>query len=300
MINNKLVTSFFACSTIIVFLLHSFFKDIFFSDYKSQFIFFLLPLIWPGVAHGSLDYEVSKKIGLIKENYQRNLFFITYILLAISFSIFWFFFPHISLLIFLIFSVFHFGSSDHIFFLDKKIKFAEIILRGSIPIIIPVIFHKEDVFEIFRLLFIENLFLENIFPIFYYYNFLLVLLFFSILFFLLTENKITIQKKLIFLTEIFFMVFCFILFEPLISFSLYFCFLHSIRHLINEKENLKFSFNKVIAKTLPLTFVTIISLLFIYLFIENYEYKFISILFISLASLTVPHMVLVFLSRKYQ
>ena len=300
MINNQLVTYIFVFSTISIFFLNIFFKDILFSDYTNQFIFFLLPLIWPGVAHGSLDYEVGKKIGLIKKDYQSIFFFIAYILIAISFSIFWFFFPNISLLIFLTFSVFHFGSSDQIIFIEKKIQFFEIILRGSLPILIPIFFYKENVYEIFELLFVNYLFLEKIFPFFYYCNFLLIPIFFYILFFLLKTNQVSIQKKSIFLIEIFFMIFCFIFFEPLISFSIYFCFLHSIRHLINERNNLRLSTLKVISKTLPLTFLTIISLFFIFLFIESYEYKFISILFISFASLTVPHMYLVFLSRKSQ
>lgn len=300
MINNLLVTYIFVSSTISIFFLNFFFKDVLFSNYTNQFIFFLLPLIWPGVAHGSLDYEVGKKIGLIKKNYQSILFFMAYVSIAVSFSIFWFFLPNISLLIFLTFSIFHFGSSDQVFFIEKKIQFFEIILRGSIPILIPIFFHKEKVYEIFELLFVDYLFLEKIFPFFYYCNFLLIPIFFYILFFLLKNNQIPIQKKSIFLIEIFFMIFCFVLFEPLISFSIYFCFLHSIRHLINEKNNLNFSTLTVILKTLPLTFLTIISLFFIFLFIENFEYKFISILFISLASLTIPHMYLVFLSRKSQ
>ena len=299
MIENKFVTYLFIISTICVFIIHFFFEDIFFGNYTSQFLFFLLPLIWPGIAHGSLDYEVGKKIGLINNKYQSLMFFIVYIILAILFAVFWLISPDTFMIIFLALSIFHFGSSDQILLLDTKFEFLEVLLRGSIPIVIPFFFFKEQVFEIFQFLSINNLFLEKLLFFLHYYNFLLIFLFITTVFLLVKNDKITTQKKLVFLVETIFLVFCFIYFEPLISFSLYFCFLHSVRHLMNEKKNLNFSYIKTIIKTLPLTFLTFLSLIFIYVFLESYEYKFLSILFISLASLTVPHMFIVFLSRKH-
>ena len=93
-----------------------------------------------------------------------------------------------------------------------------------------------------------------------------------------------------------FLVFCFIYFEPLISFSLYFCFLHSIRHSITLIFELDKSFKaglkKFINRAIPLTFVTgLIFLLAIY-FLNNFyklDEAIYKVIFIGLASLTFPH-----------
>lgn len=99
------------------------------------------------------------------------------------------------------------------------------------------------------------------------------------------------------LIEIFCIFVCFWSFEPLISFSLYFCFLHSIRHLNDEKNILKFSFLKLIKATLPLTFITSFTIVFIYYFLKDFEYAYVSSLFIILSCLTLPHMILVSFSK---
>ena len=38
-----------------------------FYDFKNQILLFLLPIIWPGLAHGSLDLEIVINRGLVKK-----------------------------------------------------------------------------------------------------------------------------------------------------------------------------------------------------------------------------------------
>ena len=93
--------------------------------------------------------------------------------------------------------------------------------------------------------------------------------------------------------------------NPILAFTIYFCFLHSIRHsltLIFELDS-KFStgLEKFAKKALPLTFMTaLIYLLSIYNLSSFYElnnaiYK---VIFIGLASLTFPHILLEYLIEK--
>ena len=49
-----------------------------FYDFENQILLFLLPIIWPGPAHGSLDLEIVINRGLVK-NYHKVLFFHFYI-----------------------------------------------------------------------------------------------------------------------------------------------------------------------------------------------------------------------------
>ena len=92
---------------------------------------------------------------------------------------------------------------------------------------------------------------------------------------------------------------------PVLAFTIYFCFLHSIRHsfsLINEMDkSFKIGLKKFIIKALPLTLVTgLIFLISIYFLNNLYKideaiYK---VIFIGLASLTFPHILLEYLLEK--
>ena len=93
--------------------------------------------------------------------------------------------------------------------------------------------------------------------------------------------------------------------NPILAFTIYFCFLHSIRHsftLIFELDkNFDVGFLKFVKKALPLTFITaVIFLISIYglnnfFELNNAIYK---VIFIGLASLTFPHILLEYLIEK--
>ena len=93
--------------------------------------------------------------------------------------------------------------------------------------------------------------------------------------------------------------------NPIIAFTIYFCFLHSIRHsisLIRElNKNLKKGLPVFIKKAFPLTILTILGYVVSISILNNYNefnetiYRAI---FIGLASLTFPHILLEYLIEK--
>ena len=93
--------------------------------------------------------------------------------------------------------------------------------------------------------------------------------------------------------------------NPILAFTIYFCFLHSIRHsltLIFELDkNFSRGFSKFLKKALPLTLITaVLYLASIYSLnnffeLNNTIYK---VIFIGLASLTFPHILLEYLIEK--
>ena len=94
--------------------------------------------------------------------------------------------------------------------------------------------------------------------------------------------------------------------SPLLAFTFYFCFLHSIRHsfsLIFEMDNSNFR-NGIFLffkKALPLTILTAtISLIMLYYLNNFFEFHnaILKIIFIGLASLTFPHILLEYLLEK--
>ncbi len=95
-------------------------------------------------------------------------------------------------------------------------------------------------------------------------------------------------------------------FSPLLAFTIYFCFLHSIRHTITiiidlDKNSLTNGFKIFLIKAFPLTLLTgIIGLIFLYFLNNFYDFdnSIMKIIFIGLASLTFPHILLEYIIEK--
>ncbi len=288
----------FFISIVSALLFYVLFFDHLSNNHFNQFLFFLIPLIWPGIAHGSLDLLIAKKKKLINDVKSTLLFIILYVFLASSIVLVWFFQPNVAILLFLMISIVHFGTSDTKTAQKKIIYLPEVIIRGLIPICVPIYYFSTQINLIFSKLFITDSFYTNLVKLNEIIFFMLIFLIIFLLIFLLMfkRNK---EAKMTSL-EIITIFLCFVYFEPLISFCLYFCFMHSIRHLIDEKKNLGLSNKQLVLQTLPITSVTIFAMIFCYFFIsfDDDYFKFLPILFISLASLTVPHMLMVSWSKS--
>ena len=93
------------------------------------------------------------------------------------------------------------------------------------------------------------------------------------------------------------------IFSPIIAFTIYFCFLHSIRHIISlsnelDKNNFSNGAKIFIKKALPLTVVTATLYLIAAIYLSKYyglNDVIIKVIFIGLASLTFPHILLEYL-----
>ena len=117
------------------------------------------------------------------------------------------------------------------------------------------------------------------------------------------------EKKSMIMTPFRFVFFSLIILNfflsPILAFTLYFCFLHSIRHSITLIFELDRSFKpglkKFIIKAIPLTFITAVIFLFAIYFLNNFymlDEAIYKVIFIGLASLTFPHILLEYLLEK--
>lgn len=274
----------------------NFFDTTFSNNLRNQFLLFLIPLVWPGLAHGSLDIILAKRINLIRNRFSLLVFIFSYLILSLIYFFCWIISPNYSLIFFLIISIIHFGLSDIKTSSSDKLFYPEFIIRGTCPILLPIIFYTEETKNIFSMLMVNDDFLYTFFK--YKFQILISVIFILIITFLRTNTSFgTLRLKN--LIEFTLIIFCFYFFQPLIAFSIYFCFLHSLRHLIDEKNELKISFSNILIKTLPLTFITLLFLIFCFYFLNLNEIpnSYVPILFISLACLTVPHMLLVCYSK---
>ena len=291
-------TKIFCLSLIIVFCISGIAGPEISRNFKNQILFFMIPLIWPGVAHGSLDLEIAKKKGLIKNNFHTMYFLFLYILIPVAFFYLWIIFPNTFFILFLLLSYLHFGISDN---LSKKSinKYFEIITRGAIIIFIPIIFHHETTIKIFRILLANETILIHLEKYYLLLGFFLIACLLSWISISVNKDGLKFFKEIIF-WEILLLIICFVFFEPLIAFFTYFCFLHSVRHMLDEKVSLNLKLNQLIIKSLPFTIVTILffSLIFYYFSFFSHDKKILSYIFVGLASLTTSHIILVNFSKK--
>ncbi len=253
---NHIESKIFFLAILIMFFVITFYENFLYSSFLNQIIFFSIPLIWPGLAHGSLDIDSAKKKKLIKNKNELFIFLLIYILIPIFFFILWLEFSNLFFLIFLFLSAMHFGISDQAGNKDKKIfKFLEIFVRGFLVISVPLEFHFYETNLIFNFLLAE----ENFILALKQYN-LIILLLIGLFSIILLANCTLRKKNTIIILEILLIFLCFFYFKPLVSFFIYFCFLHSVRHLKNEKIQLDIDMKTLIKKTMPMTLLCLITL----------------------------------------
>ena len=127
------------------------FEEIFKNNFKNQFLLFVIPLLWPGIAHGSLDLYIAQRLKFIKSKKNLLMFSTLYLLVALSFLLLWFINSELSLFFFLLISIIHFGISDTLNKKNAKFYNFEIFLRGSIPIVLPTVFYEKTTDSIFSI-----------------------------------------------------------------------------------------------------------------------------------------------------
>ena len=273
----------------------------------SPFICLLL-ILSIGISHGSLDNLKGRKLFHILEINNFSIFYIAYILISLVVISLWIFIPYISLITFLIVASYHFGKEDTQFLITENTYYYQLLflLKGSLIIITPIFFHFDETISIFKLLLIENESFYNFLNLVESTKILLYAIILSTLSNILLFTKNFELKKFVIFFDFFSIIIVNYYFSPLVAFTIYFCFLHSVRHsvsLVSElnANDLVKGLKIFIKKALPLTILTAIFCL-VGLYLLNNTYNFddsiIKIIFIGLASLTFPHILLEYLIEK--
>tara|TARA_B000000565_G_scaffold253534_1_gene230294 strand:- start:763 stop:1608 length:846 start_codon:yes stop_codon:yes gene_type:complete len=267
---------------------------------------FLILLI--GVSHGSLDHIKGKKLFEILKIKNISSFYLIYILITFFIIILWIFLPTFSLIIFLMVASFHFGKEDTEFLFFERSYLIQLmyLLKGSLVILAPIYFHFDETISIFKLLLVENETFYTILSSVEEKNILLLsIIISSISSIYLFTKQFEIKKFTIFL-DYFSIILLNYFLSPLVAFTMYFCFLHSIRHSITlvfeiDKNNLKNGVLTFIKKAMPLTFLTaVLCIVGLYFLNKNYGFdnSILKLIFIGLASLTFPHILLEYFLEK--
>ncbi|CAM8325921.1 blh_monoox, beta-carotene 15,15'-monooxygenase, Brp/Blh family [Candidatus Methylopumilus universalis] len=253
------------------------------TDVNSSLAIVFLIIMSFGVSHGAADSIVIwKTFPKLK---MKALAFFIYLLIVFLGLILWFQSPMLGLVLLLLMSMAHFGHSD-LSYLRRATQSIK-ISWGFVMTLLPVIFFENDVKLIFDSLVNADLNLK-VFEILKF----ITIIFIGIFLFLIYINKgITKKDKFLLVLELLVTVVLASLLSPIYWFTIYFCFLHGLRALINVGIKSIRDIMFLVAFTLPVTFFS-----YFFLF-HNLQISYLTIIFSVLMALTISHMLLPLINR---
>ena len=239
-----------------------------------------------GVPHGALDTLFAQQHWQLSSAKNWIIFLIAYSLLAVLTVGLWLWMPMLFFVGFIVISIIHFADD-----LPTGITFTSKIIYGGAIIVLPALLHQQQITQLFTYFIATknaNYLANSLHLLAFIWAAGAVISGFACL----KANKYA-------SLEILSVSLLALLASPLIAFTIYFCAMHSMRHLLRSHlylytttKTLKFA-----ALILPTLFVFIAALM-CWPSLQNQaiDIKLIQLLFVTLAALTVPHMLLLYLS----
>lgn len=262
----------------------------------------ILSVFIVGIPHGAIDHVIAAELfGLNQKLTDHLLFYGSYLLIMIFVGALWIFFPIGGMIFFLAISIYHFGQADMEDFITKKRKGNWLfhLARGTLIIGLIVFVRTDETFPIMaEAMRIESSTLAAILPPSFITVTSILLIYLAIVSFGgLTER---ISRFGSFMFDSVLLALVLILTGPLIGFAIYFSLWHSAGH-INEMREFFESKKKSLSipqfywKATPFTLVSFLGLAMLLGINQVYglEDQFLSLMFILISVLTLPHMVIV-------
>ena len=270
---------------------------------NSPFLFVCLFLVASiGISHGALDNMKGAQLLKIFDMKSMLTFYAGYSAISVLVICVWLLSSTFLLFLFLLVASYHFGKEDSEFLFQSKKFYLDILffLKGLVIILAPLLFHYTDTINIFNTIGMNT----DLF-IFRGYSFIISCFFISII---SSIAIVLIARNLyasILIIDLFAILILNYFLHPLFAFTLYFCFLHSVRHSITLMQDLDKDLSKSIKifvrKSLPLTIITASIFVVAFVFLMS-EYDINSsinkVIFVGLAALTFPHIILEYILEK--
>jgi Brp/Blh family beta-carotene 15,15'-monooxygenase len=235
-----------------------------------------------GLPHGAIDPLVARRKGIWRNPASLANFLALYLLLAGAYGLFWWLAPGLALTAFLLYAACHF-SGDWEAVLDSRFRW----LLGLAIVALPTWSHPEQVGQLFSVL--SNDAATNIIvsagqlvgP--------------AVLAGGVALAVLAWRKSAASGIEITLLLATASLLPPLVFFAIYFGLLHSPRHLFEELGKLRLPASKVVLTSGVTLLATALLAVAAWpvLGAASFDESVIRLVFIGLASLTVPHMLLV-------
>ena len=245
-----------------------------------------------GLPHGAVDSYIAYQAALWRSPGGLALFMMLYLILAASVLAIWFAFPVLALSLFLVLSAWHFGAdmgSD-----QPLMRW----LSGVFLLGLPAFFHVSEVSAIFMALSGEKAahLVSGL-------KSLVLVPGACLAFCLIWRPAIFHSPEQAGLTGLAVLLFAWLL-SPLFFFAVYFCSLHSLRHFRRVTAAMAVEQRKqALIHAIMLTGLTLLLAVLLFQVFQmqfSVQESLLRVIFIGLAALTVPHMILVDLVCRFK
>ncbi|MGY6555826.1 MAG: Brp/Blh family beta-carotene 15,15'-dioxygenase [Wenzhouxiangella sp.] len=237
-----------------------------------------------GLPHGALDSWIAKRAGLYRRPLGWLGFNLAYLGLALTIVLGWWLSPVLALTLFLLISAAHFSGDWH-----TALSWWQRLAAGIALLGLPAVFQLEAVAGIFMVL--SGSGAAAVADGLRWAGLVALVALVPVL------ARAAWRKQFAVLTELLLLLILAAAVPPLIYFALYFCLLHSPRHLRSTYEQTPLAARSgLIREAAVYTSVTLLLaglLAAFFLPFSNPTELALQLLFIGLAALTVPHMLLI-------
>ena len=279
-------------------------------------------LIFLGLSHGAADHLCMWGLLSIKTPRIKLALIGIYFATALLYFLLWLLNPLISILLFFLLTIFHWGRADlytscfinNVDYLhrNKFMRFCYGFFRGSSPILLPVAFNQEVYLNFLNSLTFKE---YQMFDFSYYVNFnlifvpILFLTLYIVIFLVVNKNRKKNYRMFLWdLLENTLLIVWFLYVPVLWAIGIYFIFWHSLRHalriLSSDNKGAEylndFSLKKLSLRWIELTgLINLIALIGIFIIFNteifniNDEYNIFSNIMIGISILTLPHALLI-------
>ena len=279
---------------------------------EQQYLFFCFFIIATvGISHGSLDN--SKGRIILEKKFPKKwsfVFYGAYLLTSVFVLVAWIYSPLISLCIFFLIASFHFGYEDLEMFFNQNfiLQILLYFLRGLIVISAPLYLNNIETTNFINILLLGEKWINlesATYGYIFYFNLISIL---SLTFLFWLRKNINLKDFFIIMTEVFSIVIIFQYLPLILAFTMYFCFMHSTKHILSlaielNSYNVYAGIKSFAKKAAPLTIITfVMSLIMLFYLSKEFsvDKSILKVIFIGLAALTLPHIMLEYIYGKYK
>ena len=240
-----------------------------------------------GLPHGAMDPLVARQAGIFSGLVDGLQFISVYLLQAIATVFFWLMFPFIALPAFLAISAWHFAGDWR-----PRLPYWLCLLGGVNVVLAPVVFHGEAVAQLFGLLSDTNTAKTLA-------SWLRIPGLLTIAALLITAGFYRVRMGWAGLELAAIVILAWAL-PPLLYFAVYFCGLHSPRHVLEVTREYRINVREAVGVSVVFTLLAIVFATVFFFTVDGpaASEKTVRILFVGLAAVTVPHMILLARTSK--
>jgi beta-carotene 15,15'-dioxygenase len=251
----------------------------------------LVGILLAGVPHGAMDHFTASYLNGVKFNLTK---YVLQYILAVGFYIFiWWLFPSLAFILFLVFTAWHFGETDLVYFASKKLHPIIIFIYGFTLCMWLLLHHPAEILSWTNIItgdsYYASTIIKNLSAI---PHFIWLLISAALIVFVTYKSE---TKNWTYALTFILLLFAISQTSLIVGFVVYFSGWHSIKalHYVNLSVFKQQGIKKLVINALPATLGSVL-LLAILLLLGNkswMENAGLPSLFVLLSALTLPHMV---------